>query len=161
MYAYEISNWTGFLSIAAGVMATLTGLIFVAVSINLSRILEVPGVSDRAAEAILQLLGTLIICMIALVPKQSSAVLGAEITASGLIIWTFLTRFQYRSAALNENRPTFSFIISHLVPLLFIVAGVSLALGAFGGLYWLSAGIIYSMTIGVSNAWVLLVEILR
>lgn len=161
MYAYEISNWTGFLSIAAGVMATLTGLIFVAVSINLSRILEIPGVSDRAAEAILQLLGALIICMIALIPDQSNAVLGTEIAVSGLVIWTFLVRFQYRSAASHEHRPTASFIISHLVPIPFIVAGVSLAIGAFGGLYWLAAGVIYAMTIGVSNAWVLLVEILR
>ncbi len=36
-----------------------------------------------------------------------------------------------------------------------------MTIGAFGGLYWLSAGVIYAMTIGVSNAWVLLVEILR
>ena len=92
MYAYEISNWIGFLTVAAGVMATLTGLIFVAVSINLTRILEVRGVSDRAAEAILQLLGVLVICMIALEPRQSTAILGPEITASGLIIWMFMTR---------------------------------------------------------------------
>ncbi|MFZ0659931.1 MAG: hypothetical protein WAM05_14500 [Candidatus Binataceae bacterium] len=161
MYAYEISNWIGFLTVAAGVMATLTGLIFVAVSINLTRILEVRGVSDRAAEAILQLLGVLVICMIALEPRQSTAILGPEITASGLIIWMFMTRLQYRAAASDQKRPLISTATSHLVPLMFVVAGMSLTVGAFGGLYWLSAGIIYSMTIGVSNAWVLLVEILR
>lgn len=161
MYAYEISNWTGFLSVAAGVMATLTGLIFVAVSINLSRILEVPGVSARAAEAILQLLGVLVICMIALQPRQSRAILGPEIIAGGIIIWMFMVRLQHRSAAPDQNRPLISTVTSHIVPMLFVVAGISLTVGALGGLYWLSTGIIYSMTIGVSNAWVLLVEILR
>jgi hypothetical protein len=31
VYAYQIESWTVFLSVAAGVAATLTGLIFVAV----------------------------------------------------------------------------------------------------------------------------------
>ena len=57
MSTYDIAGWTGFLAAAAGVAATLTGLLFVAVSINLARILEFPGLPERAAETIVQLLG--------------------------------------------------------------------------------------------------------
>jgi hypothetical protein len=43
----------------------------------------------------------------------------------------------------------------------FVLAGITLALGTFGGLYWLVPGLIFSMTIGVATAWGLLVEIQR
>ncbi len=36
-----------------------------------------------------------------------------------------------------------------------------MATETLGGLYWLAPGIILSIAAGVSNAWVLLVEILR
>jgi hypothetical protein len=81
--AYDIAGWAGFLAVVAGVAATLTGLIFVAVSINLARILEFPGLPERAAETIVQLLGAMIIALIGLVPGQSALVLGVELAGAG------------------------------------------------------------------------------
>jgi hypothetical protein len=46
-----------------------------------------------------------------------------------------------------------------VLPLL--AAGVSLLVGAGGGLYWLVPGIVLCLVVGVLDAWVLLVEILR
>jgi hypothetical protein len=66
--AYDIAGWAGFLAVAAGVAATLTGLIFVAMSISLARILEFPGLPEFAAETIVQLLGAMVISLVALVP---------------------------------------------------------------------------------------------
>ena len=54
MCAYDIAGWSGFLGVVAEVTATLTGLIFVAVSINLARIMEFYGLPERAAETIVQ-----------------------------------------------------------------------------------------------------------
>jgi len=51
-----ISEWQTLVAVQAGAAATLTGLVFVAVSINLARILETPGLSGRAAESILHFL---------------------------------------------------------------------------------------------------------
>ena len=161
MYAYQIAGWTGFLSVAAGVAATLTGLIFVAVSINLSRILEVPRIANRAAESILQMFGALLISMCALVPGLSSPVLGVEVALIGLILWMLVTILQYRSFAREFPRPFISIALAQIATILFCFAGISMATGTLGGLYWLAPGIILSMTAGVSNAWVLLVEILR
>ena len=161
MYAYQIESWTVFLSVAAGVAATLTGLIFVAVSINLSRILEVPRIANRAAESILQMFGGLLISMCALVPGLSSLVLGVEVALIGLMLWMLVTILQYRSFAREFPRPFISIALAQIATILFCFAGISMATGTLGGLYWLAPGIILSMTAGVSNAWVLLVEILR
>jgi modulator of FtsH protease len=83
---YDIAGWAGFLAVAAGVAATLTGLIFVAVSINLARILEFLGLPERTAETIVQLLGAMIISLIDLVPGQSAQVLGVELGLAGAIL---------------------------------------------------------------------------
>ncbi len=161
MYAYQIVNWTVFLSVAAGVAATLTGLIFVAVSINLSRILEFPPLADRAAESILQMFAALIVSICGLLPGQSGLVLGIEFAAIGLLLWVLQTLLMYRSFSPEHPRPIPSVVLSQLATLPFLIAGISLGMTTFGGLYWLALGIILSITVGVSNAWVLLVEILR
>ena len=43
----------------------------------------------------------------------------------------------------------------------FVIAGLSLIAESGGGLYWVLAGIVGAILGGVTNAWVLLVEILR
>jgi glucose dehydrogenase len=43
----------------------------------------------------------------------------------------------------------------------FLIGAVSLIAEFGGGLYWLVAGIVLAIAAAVSNAWVLLVEILR
>ena len=42
-----------------------------------------------------------------------------------------------------------------------MVAGASLVAGSGGGLYWLLPAIVLLLGVGVMNAWVMLIEILR
>jgi hypothetical protein len=42
-----------------------------------------------------------------------------------------------------------------------ITAGVLYAIGAGGGLYWLFPGVVLGFAVGLFNAWVALVEVLR
>ena len=47
-----LSEWQTLLAVQAGAAATLTGLVFVAVSINLAKIIEIRGIqSDTSASA--------------------------------------------------------------------------------------------------------------
>jgi hypothetical protein len=48
-----------------------------------------------------------------------------------------------------------------LVSLPTIVAGASLLAGSGGGLYWLAVGTFFALVSGVSDTWVLLIEIQR
>src|ERR1700690_3718981 len=87
-------DWNTYLSAQASAAATLTGLVFVAVSINLSRVLSIPGLTGRAAESIMQLFGVLIISTTALIPRQSLAVLGTEFLLLAGVLWLFQTVLQ-------------------------------------------------------------------
>lgn len=52
-------------------------------------------------------------------------------------------------------------VSSQLATLPFVVAGISIVVGFGGGLYWLLAGVGVALIVGLLNAWILLVEILR
>ena len=96
---------------AAGATAMLTGLIFVAVSINLARILEFPELPERAAQTIVQLLAALIVSLIGLVPGQSGLALGVELAVAGSILWILQTRLLLRSLKDNDQRPIISIVL--------------------------------------------------
>jgi hypothetical protein len=157
-------GWSNFLVAEAGAAAALTGLIFVAVSINLAKILEYPGASGRAGEALTLLLGVLLICGLALVPNQPETVLGGELLAMGSFLW--LTAI---AAHVRFRRPpghlwwwlALRVTLSQLATLPFCIAGAGLIFGWRGAMYWLVPGCIFSFVAGVLSAWVLLVEILR
>ena len=132
MYAYDPSEWSDLFVASAGATAALAGLLFVAVSINLERIIGEAGLPDRALETVLLLVGVLVV-----------SILG-EAGAPAMRAW-LLSRWGIRAFA--------------LAPL--IVGGASLMTSDGGGLYWIVAGIVFATVGAVANAWVLLVEILR
>src|SRR5436190_22489479 len=82
--AYDPSEWTDLFVATAGASAALAGLVFVAVSINVDRILKFEGLPDRALETVLMLLSVVLVSIVGLIPGQSTAALGAEVLALGL-----------------------------------------------------------------------------
>jgi len=163
--AVAISGWSNYLSVLAGAAATLTGLVFVAVSINLARILSTLGLTGRAGESLLQLFGVVIISTTALIPQQPPVALGTEILAMGALLLIIQTVFQVRYLTSKTGHPRVWGIVRIVQTVLanvpFCVAGILILRGSTAGLYWLAPGFIFSLAAGVANAWVLLVEILR
>ena len=82
--AYEASEWSDLFVAAAGASAALAGLLFVAVSINVERIVEYRGLPERALEALVMLLGVLVISILGLIPGQDHIALGIELLLTGL-----------------------------------------------------------------------------
>jgi hypothetical protein len=160
-----VAEWSNFLIVQAGAAATLTGLVFVAVSINLPRILSFPGLPGRAAESLFQLFGALIVSTILLIPGQPVNAIGVELLAIGATLWAAQMILQIRNIRHNPGQPRFWIVrrmtLSQLATLPFCVAGLLVLVGFPGGLYWMAPGFIFSFVAGVSGAWVLLIEILR
>lgn len=164
MDAYTTGDWQNLFVAVAGASAALAGLLFVAVSINLDRILAL-GLPSRAIGAITMLISVLFVAIFGLVPGQPRGVLAAELLAVGLVSWAILAVIKLRRLRGDDGQPTYaryvSVVLSQAASLPFVVAGASLIPRAGGGLYWLVPGIVFALLEAVLDAWVLLVEILR
>jgi hypothetical protein len=157
------AGWENFFVAEAGAAAALSGLLFVAVSINLPRILALPHLPERAGEALMILMSVLVVATFGLVPGQSRTALGAEIAGTGLVVFCASTRFQVRAYRDVRTRPWLATRVTttQIACLPFVIAGVLLAAGNARAIYGLVPGTILSFAAGVLNAWVLLVEIQR
>jgi len=164
MNGYVIQGWEALFVAEAGAAAALAGLLFVAVSINLTHILEYPGLSGRAAEALGLLFFVLVVATLGLVPGQSAAGLAGEILAVGGLTELILVIQQLRDARRPEQQLRWSLtriVSSALATLPAMVAGLSVLIHAGGGFYWLVPAILLAFAAALVDAWVLLVEILR
>ncbi len=148
-----------------GASAALAGLIFVGVSINLSRILSLARLPDRALEAMSLLMTVLVLSSLQLVPGQSMALLGIEILIIGLLIWSEVTILDLRIRRNTDPqfRQVFLFnmLLSQLASLPYVIAGILVLVIGASGLYWLVPSVIFSFLKAILDAWVLLVEINR
>jgi modulator of FtsH protease len=150
MTADVMQGWTNFLDSELGAAAALTGLLFVAVAINLARILQFSRLPTRAAEAPLALLSVLVVTTFALIPQQSPRAHGIEIGAIGLLIWAMHTRSLVHSRKFDRQYVGFvsRFLLNQLPPLPFIVAGALLMAGWPEGVYWIVPGVLLSFAAG-------------
>jgi len=149
----------------ASAAAVLTGLVFLAVSINLERILKGPGLGERdlALQSLLLLLSVLVVALIGLIPGQSSAALGVELLIVSLGFGAVIARLAVITT------PEIRRYLPVAVPLLlgvtgsvpFVVGAVSILARDGGGLYWVFGGIVGAVVGASINAWVLMVEIVR
>ncbi len=156
-----IAEWSDYFVAQAGAAAALAGLLFVAVSINLARILEFPNLPGRAAETLILLLALLIIAMFGLVPGQPAIAFGAELTAVGCLTVVITAVIQWRAPKSSYERMSLRVLASQSPAVLWVVAGVCLLLGNRYGLYLNLAATIVGFVSVAQSSWVLLVEIQR
>jgi hypothetical protein len=158
-----VTDWGNFFVAEAGAAAALAGLLFVAVSINLSRILAFPQLPGRAAESLISILSVLIVASCGLIPGQGLRALGIEAVASGLIVLMAASSLQFRARKNRhpQDKPVMRAATAQLPAVPFLLGGALLLGGSANGIYWLAAGALASLGGGVFNAWVLLIEIQR
>jgi hypothetical protein len=87
-----IDGWTDFFEAQVAAAAALTGLVFVALSINLERIVGYPGLVGRAAEALMLLVQPVFIGLAVLQAGQSLRAVGIEAAIISLILVIAITR---------------------------------------------------------------------
>jgi len=158
--------WTDFFVAEVGAAAALAGLLVVAISINIAKIMGFPLLPGRAAQTLIIIGGALLIASFALFPHQPLAVFGAESLVVGFAVGSS-GAFQLRAARhqLAEGNPlTWTMVPLGMVAvsaLPEIIGGALLIAGQETGLYWIGTGIILSFVATLQNGWVLLIEILR
>lgn len=163
MTAYDAAAWSDFALAVAGATAALTGLLFVAVSLNIERILRHPHLPGRAAMTLGVLVTILLSSLLVLAPGQSRVALGVGLAVLGLVLGiadvTWLTR---APVVADEPRQGVRAALPPLVPAVaLMVGGLSVEAGAGGGLYWFLAACGLGIAVAVLDAWLLLVEINR
>jgi hypothetical protein len=164
--AYDPEQWHDLFVAVAGASAALLGLLFVAVSINLERILSFEGLPERALETLLLLLGVLIVSIVGLMPGQGHVALGLELLGIAAIVTAIVFRLPALSGTDDEGRELRHWRWTRLAVRVlgtapFLIGALGVLLEAGGGLYWVAAGLVLAICGAVANAWVLLVEILR
>ena len=163
MAAYDPEAWSDLFVAAAGASAALAGLVFVAVSINVERILKFEGLPDRSLQTVMLLVSVLVVSLVGLIPGQDNTALGLELLVCGVLFAVAIWSRGVRStdpALLGRLAPDrVAVILLGTLPI--VVGGAALMAESGGGLYWIVVGIVFATLGAVANAWVLLVEILR
>ena len=161
----SLAGWNDFALMLGGACAVLAGLIFLALSINIDRILRVRGLSGRAGESVILFLNAVCLSGFVLIPQQSRAALGIELLIAGVVTVGVLNTMAIRALRIPTRQPRswrlFRIATVQSAGLPVIVAGTSLLGWPSGGLYWYAGAVILAVIAGTSNAWVLLVEVVR
>jgi modulator of FtsH protease len=159
------AGWANFFVAEVGAAAALSGLVIVAISINLKHILSFPQLPGRAAEMLILLVGALLACSFGLIPGQPIKLFGGEILGTGLLMTVPPIVIQARQFPVMKTQPVTWWLWRFLIALCsgapVLVGGCYLLSGASNGLYWLAGGVMMTLAATVWNAWVLLIEILR
>jgi hypothetical protein len=165
MNAYTLAGWDNFFVASSGAAAALAGLLFVALSINLGKILAIPGLASRAGETFVPLTIVLVISLQALVPGLPIRFFAWELIGLGTIAWLWATYMEQRAYRAHHYLKAQHLLlrvgINQPATVFMPISGLAVILGAPGGLYWLVPSILLSFVGTMLNAWVLLVEILR
>ena len=168
--AYQPGDWESFALAHVGASAALLGLVFVGVSINLRDIIGSGVLVHRAGEAVILLGWVLATATVVLIPDQHRGVVGAELIVLGVALFVIVQFLQRDATAqqVDAGRPApprgsvgLRRVLGLGSAVVITIAGVSLAAELGGGLYWWPLAVLAGYLGALSNAWILLIEILR
>jgi modulator of FtsH protease len=161
-----MEGWDNFFLGQLGASAALGGLLFVAISLNLSRISSDGALADRALLALCLLLAILVVSSFMLIPGQPAPLPGIEVLLVGLAISVLAAArrrgFFRPDAGERDGKAIVNAVFLAAAVLPYYIGGLLIAAdGMSAGLYVVAAAIILSFIKAVLDAWVLLIEINR
>lgn len=162
-------DWANFALVVGGASAALTGLLFVAVSLNAQRIAGHPALRASAGQTLVLFVVPLLSSILLTVPGRRRWVIGLELTvlavAAGLILVlvgrhkTFDADSTANSATARALRALDRSSTNLLTVLFLLTSGITVLTGHGGGLYWLVPSAVVALVGGVMNAWLFLTRL--
>jgi hypothetical protein len=154
-------DWQGFAEMIGGASGALTGLLFVAVSLNASRIAGNQGLRASAAQTLVLFIAPLVMAAALLTPDQPDWALGAEFIAiGGITSWILLSTHRAKHTLTDDDKQLIAIFnrrsTNVMVMLLFVASGIILASGEPDGLYLLLPASLVAQISGILNAWLFL-----
>jgi hypothetical protein len=158
-----VQDWANFAVITGSASGALTGLLFVAVSLNRERIAGHQGLRSQAGQTLVLFILPLLLSLLLVLPGLSPTALGAGLVVLSLVAGTALILIGRESG----KQPTsdsyadrlarlLDRVSPNLVVVVLVLVGGGLQLAGDDGLYWVAGASALSLASGVVNAWLFL-----
>jgi hypothetical protein len=160
-----VIDWDTFFAAQLGASAALAGLLFVGISINMTKILKYPFLVNRALMSLILLGAILVVSSLSLVPDQSVMFLGVEVFIAGSSVLAMVTTLNIRNLRGVEKQyrrgQVLWSVLSEIAVLSYVVAGIVIVAQGTDGVNFVVPAVVVSFVIVLTDAWTLLVEINR
>ena len=158
----DMSQWQNFFVMVGGGAAALAGLVFIAMSINLSIITRDATHKNRAIATLTGFTAVFMICALALMGNQSYRWIGIEWLVVTLVPMITYIRVYVRATKMGRSSVGLSvsrFIAGTSCYVAQIIGSVLLISGYVAGLYVASVAMVLSFAFFISGAWLLITGI--
>lgn len=157
---YRADQWQEFFDMVGTGAAALAGLVFVAMSLNVSAIKGDNAHRYRATGSLTGLASVFILCGLVLMGGQTLQAVGAEVLviSAGMatfFAWRFLRTRRFRGE--EESLSIYRTVGAEICYLVEVAGGITLIAGYSSGLYMTAVGIMVSFYFMISSAWLLFV----
>jgi modulator of FtsH protease len=165
-FAQAVEGWHDFYLMIGAAAATLVGLLFVSLSLNIDVITREANADLRvlAAQTFTGFLNVVMLAVLFLIPRQVPPGLGLPllgISGYGLCetVGRFLKTRRARPHGWGRGGIARRFVVPALCFVALTIIAVSVLLGQTGGLYWLVPVMILLIVAASRNAWDLLLRL--
>lgn len=165
-FAQAVEGWHDFYLMIGTAAATLVGLLFVSLSLNVDVITRETNADLRvlAAQTFTSFLNVVMLAVLFLIPSQAPQGLGLPLLGiSGYGLYETVGRFlktrRARPRAWDRGGVARRFAVPTLCFVTLTIIAVSVLLGQTGGLYWLVPVMILLIVAASRNAWNLLLQL--
>ena len=154
-------GWSNFAVITGSAAGALTGLLFVAVSLNRERIVRHRALRGQAGQTLILFMLPLLLSILLVLPGPSATALGPGLIVLALVAAVALLLIGHgNKPSGDESADPLTQLLDKASPnmvvvVLTVVAGC-LQLAGDDGLYWVAAASVVSLVGGVANAWLFL-----
>jgi hypothetical protein len=162
-----LETWHEFYLLIGTAGATLTGLLFVLVSLGARTVAERVSTGVRAflSPNAVHFCATLIVAAVLIIPNVPSSIVGVFLFLGALGLLGYLAHTKVHRRWRENKLPVVDWIWYVGLPILsyvlLLVSSVAMLLGRLWSMYGIAVGLIFLLVIGIRNSWDLVIFMAR